>query len=101
MSVSQPSLGSPLQSANPSAHVGTHSPFSQRVEPLSFEHTASHAPQCSASSTRSCSHPVSTSASQSPNPSAHAMAQPRLVHDGSPFTSLHTFPHILQLSTAF
>jgi len=69
------------------------------VLPLSFAHSVPQAPQWSASLVRSCSQPVSTSSSQSPKPSSQAIAQPRLVHDGVPFTVLHVTPHILQLST--
>jgi hypothetical protein len=98
-SVSQPFSGLPSQSSKPSPQVGRHSPSTQRVLPFSFSHTVPQAPQLSGSSERSISHPVSASSSQSPKPSSHAMAQPRVVHDGSPFTSLHILPHMRQLET--
>jgi hypothetical protein len=69
--VSQPSLGLPLQSAHPAAHVGTQLPLWHDVEPLALVHALPQAPQF-ASVDRLVSHPLLGCASQSANPGVQA-----------------------------
>jgi hypothetical protein len=49
MSVSQPLVRSPSQSAKPSAHAGAHDPDTQLVVPCAFVQLVPHAPQFAAS----------------------------------------------------
>ena len=73
MGVSQPSSGSPLQSASPASQSLPQTPPEQdAAEPTPAEHTLSHAPQLSSSSSRAFSHPFATFPSQSPYPSWHS-----------------------------
>jgi hypothetical protein len=65
-SASQPLLASASQSSKPGAQRGAHVPSTQRVLPCSLTQTRPHSPQCSPLAPSSVSHPVSTSASQSP-----------------------------------
>jgi hypothetical protein len=84
VSISQPFAGSPSQSEWPLAQLGTHAPSLHVVVPNSFVHAVSQAPQWSMSVCKLISQPFVPSASQSSNPSSHAMLQPSALHEGVP-----------------
>jgi hypothetical protein len=69
--VSQPSVGSPLQFAEPDAQVGVHVPPVQLVEPFAFEQMTPHVPQLVRLVLRFASQPFEALPSQFPNPGLH------------------------------
>lgn len=74
-SVSQPLAASASQSPNPTSQPASmHVPVAHDSMPLGMSHVTPQAPQC-ATSVSEVSHPVSGTASQSPKPGSHAIAQ--------------------------
>jgi len=69
--VSQPSVGSPLQFANPEAQVGVHVPPVQLVEPFALVHVRQQVPQFDVLVLRFASQPFEALPSQFPNPGLH------------------------------
>lgn len=97
--VSQPSVGSPLQSPQPAAQVGLQAPAEQVVDPCPLAHFTPHAPQFD-TVLSGVSQPVEILPSQLSNPALQVMAHRPWLHDGVPFVLLQTFPQPPQLPTS-
>jgi hypothetical protein len=95
---SQPSFGSPSQSANPDAQlVIEHFPALHASLAWFVLHAAPHPPQFASSVAVLVSQPSATFALQSPKPALHAMAQRPAAQEGAPFRLEQTAPHAPQL----
>jgi hypothetical protein len=95
--VSQPSVGSPLQSAKPAAHVGVHVPAGHAMVPWALLHAAPQAPQFRVVLS-DASQPVLTKPSQLPNPALQATEQAPRAQLAVPFVPLQAEPHVPQFS---
>ena len=97
---SQPSFGSPLQSAQPALQLATaHAPFEQIGTAFAGAQTAPQAPQLATSRFLFASHPVSGSPSQSPRGATHvSILQTPPSHFAAAFAKTHTFPHAPQFA---
>jgi hypothetical protein len=100
ISVSQPSLGLPLQSAKPTTHVGTHAPAVQVNVPWGLLQIVPHAPQFAKLVDRFASQPVAARPSQLPNPVLHVPSTHEPPEQAAPaFANEQTLPQLPQLVT--
>lgn len=96
---SQPSFGSPLQSAQPGLQLAiAHTPFEHSGLAFGGVQAALQAPQLSVSTFLLVSHPFVASPSQSPRGGTHvSILQTPPSHFAAAFANVHTLPHVPQL----
>src|SRR5688572_11881263 len=90
VSVSQPSASTALQFACPVKQAIAQVPLVQLELPLAVPHARAHAPQCAVAVRMSVSQPFAFAPSQSPKPTAHAIAHAPDTHDAVPLPVPHT-----------
>jgi len=93
VSVSQPLLLLPSQSAKLPVHTGVHTPVTQDVAPCAFVHELPQAPQFVRLLPVLVSQPFAVFASQSANPAKQVGEQTPPAHDTVPFAFEQLFPH--------